>query len=115
MALLEMRDVSVTYRSGGLDVPAVRGVSLSVDSGQTLGIAGESGFQGIAVAVEDPLPRLVEGQPGERHPGMPPGFDDLAADGGRFQPMAIQHQGALGDGRFQRVGRESCEILEKIT
>ena len=33
----------MTYRSGGLDVPAVRGVSLSVDAGETLGIAGESG------------------------------------------------------------------------
>ena len=43
MALLEFDDVSVTYRSGGLDVPAVRGVSLSVDAGETLGIAGESG------------------------------------------------------------------------
>ena len=43
MALLEFDDVSVTYRSRGADVPAVRGVTLSVDAGQTLGIAGESG------------------------------------------------------------------------
>jgi peptide/nickel transport system ATP-binding protein len=43
MALLEFDDVSVTYRSRGADVPAVRGVTLSVDAGETLGIAGESG------------------------------------------------------------------------
>ena len=43
MALLEFDDVSVTYHSGGVDVPAVRGVTLSVDAGETLGIAGESG------------------------------------------------------------------------
>jgi peptide/nickel transport system ATP-binding protein len=43
MALLEFDDVSVTYRSRGGDVPAVRGVTLSVDAGETLGIAGESG------------------------------------------------------------------------
>jgi peptide/nickel transport system ATP-binding protein len=43
MALLEFDDVSVTYRSRGMDVPAVRGVTLSVDAGETLGIAGESG------------------------------------------------------------------------
>ncbi len=43
MALLEFDDVSVTYRSRGADVPAVRNVTLSVDAGQTLGIAGESG------------------------------------------------------------------------
>jgi len=43
MALLEFDDVSVTYRSRGADIPAVRHVTLSVDAGETLGIAGESG------------------------------------------------------------------------
>ena len=43
MPLLEFDDVSVTYRSRGADVPAVRNVSLSVDAGESLGIAGESG------------------------------------------------------------------------
>ncbi len=43
MSLLEFDDVSVTYRSGGADVPAVRGVSLTVEAGQSIGIAGESG------------------------------------------------------------------------
>jgi peptide/nickel transport system ATP-binding protein len=43
MALLEFDDVSVTYRSGGSDVPAVRGVTLAIDAGETVGIAGESG------------------------------------------------------------------------
>ncbi|CAB4847457.1 unannotated protein [freshwater metagenome] len=43
MALLEFDDVSITYHSRGVDVPAVRGVTLSVAAGETLGIAGESG------------------------------------------------------------------------
>jgi len=43
MALLQIRDLSVTYRSAAGPIPAVRGVSLSVDSGQILGVAGESG------------------------------------------------------------------------
>jgi peptide/nickel transport system ATP-binding protein len=43
MTLLELDDVHVTYRSGGQDVPAVRGVTLSLEAGSTLGIAGESG------------------------------------------------------------------------
>ncbi len=41
--LLEFEDVSVTYRTAGGDVPAVRGVSLSVDAGEVVGVAGESG------------------------------------------------------------------------
>lgn len=43
MALLEFDDVSVTYRSRGADIPAVRGVTLSVNAGESLGLAGESG------------------------------------------------------------------------
>ena len=41
--LLEFEDLSVTYRTGGGEVPAVRGVNLTVDAGQIVGVAGESG------------------------------------------------------------------------
>ncbi|WP_052489162.1 ABC transporter ATP-binding protein [Streptomyces sp. 150FB] len=41
--LLEIKDLRVTYGSGASAVPAVRGVDLSVGSGQKLGLAGESG------------------------------------------------------------------------
>jgi len=41
--LLRMRDVSLTYRSEGGDVPAVRNVDLDLDRGEIVGIAGESG------------------------------------------------------------------------
>ena len=43
MALLEFDDLSVTYHARGVDVPAVRNVSLTVDAGESVGIAGESG------------------------------------------------------------------------
>ncbi len=43
MTLLEIRDAQVTLRDRGRDVPAVRGVDLTVDQGETLGVAGESG------------------------------------------------------------------------
>jgi peptide/nickel transport system ATP-binding protein len=43
MSLLRFDDVDITYASREGDVPAVRGVSLHVDAGETLGIAGESG------------------------------------------------------------------------
>lgn len=43
MSLLELRDLSVVYRTGAGPVPAVRNVSLTVESGEILGVAGESG------------------------------------------------------------------------
>jgi ABC-type glutathione transport system ATPase component len=43
MSLLAMRDVHVTYTTSAGDVPAVRGVDLTVDNGEILGVAGESG------------------------------------------------------------------------
>jgi peptide/nickel transport system ATP-binding protein len=42
-ALLDIRDLHVTYRTAGGDLPAVRGVSLTVNAGESVGVAGESG------------------------------------------------------------------------
>ena len=41
--LLDVHDLSVTYKSSRGPVPAVRGVSFHLDAGETLGLAGESG------------------------------------------------------------------------
>jgi peptide/nickel transport system ATP-binding protein len=43
MTLFETKNLAVTYASSAGPIPAVRGVDLTVDTGQTLGIAGESG------------------------------------------------------------------------
>ncbi|MFL5334154.1 MAG: ATP-binding cassette domain-containing protein, partial [Geminicoccaceae bacterium] len=43
MALLEVRDLSVTFATGGSPVEAVRRVSFELDRGETLAIVGESG------------------------------------------------------------------------
>ena len=42
-ALLSFENVSVTYRTAGGEVPAVREVSLDVAAGEVVGVAGESG------------------------------------------------------------------------
>jgi len=42
-ALIEARDVSVTFGSGARAVRAVRNVSLHIDAGEAVGIVGESG------------------------------------------------------------------------
>jgi peptide/nickel transport system ATP-binding protein len=41
--VLELRDVRVTYHSERGDIPAVRGVDLTIGPGETVGLAGESG------------------------------------------------------------------------
>src|SRR6187431_1287592 len=43
MSVLSVEDLRVTYRTKGGDVPAVRGVNFTIDKGEVLGLAGESG------------------------------------------------------------------------
>jgi peptide/nickel transport system ATP-binding protein len=49
--LLQLKDLAVTYRVGEKDIPAVRGVDLTLDPGGTLGVAGESGSGKSTVAM----------------------------------------------------------------
>ncbi len=98
MTLLEIRDLHITYRSERGDVPAVRGVNLSVSEGDTLGLAGESGCgkSTIAAAVLRLLPKGtdVRGQVllgGEDVYAMKPGRLRVV----RWTGAAIVFQGAL--------------------
>ncbi len=61
-ALLELKNLGVTYRTGGGDVPAVRGLDLTLDAGGTLGVAGESGSgkSTVAMSVLRLLPRSAK-------------------------------------------------------
>jgi len=43
LPLLEIQDLHKTYGRGKTAVPAVRGVDLAIDAGETLGLVGESG------------------------------------------------------------------------
>jgi peptide/nickel transport system ATP-binding protein len=60
--LLQLHDLTVTYAVGDTDVPAVRGVDLTLDPGGTLGVAGESGSgkSTVAMSVLRLLPRTAK-------------------------------------------------------
>ncbi|MFM2072350.1 MAG: hypothetical protein RLZZ623_2613 [Actinomycetota bacterium] len=115
MSVLELRDLSVTYRTEGGPVPAVRGVNLTIEAGDTVGLAGESGCgkSTIASAVLRLLPQgtKVDGQvllDGEDVYTMKPGR--LRAV--RWTSAAIVFQGALHSlNPVQRVGDQIEEVI----
>ena len=43
MSLLKIEELSVTYETGDGPLPAVREVDLTVERGEVVGVAGESG------------------------------------------------------------------------
>ena len=108
-----MRDVSVTYRTAEGEVPAVRGVSLEVAAGSSLGVAGESGSGKSSLAGTvlrlTPKSALVRGQV------LLDGEDVLAMSFGRLRALrwagaSIVFQGALHSlNPLHRVGRQIAE------
>lgn len=115
MSLLEFQDVTVTYRGPEGPVPAVRGVSLTVEAGQTLGVAGESGCgkSTLAATVLRMLPdsAKVTGQV------LLEGEDVLAMKWGRLRAVrwseaAIVFQGALHSlNPVQSIGKQLAEPI----
>ena len=115
MSVLELRDLHITYRSERGYVPAVRGVDLAIRSGETVGLAGESGCgkSTIAASVLRLLPKSAEvtGKvilDGEDVYAMKPGR--LRAV--RWTSAAIVFQGALHSlNPVRRVGDQIEEAI----
>jgi oligopeptide/dipeptide ABC transporter ATP-binding protein len=116
MSLLEVRDLHVTYLArSAAPIPAVRGVDVTLDVGETLGIAGESGCgkSTMAAALLQLLPQgtQVTGEAlldGENVFDMKPGR--LRAV--RWTELAIVFQGALHTlNPVQRVGDQIAEAI----
>lgn len=103
-ALLELRDVSIGYHAGSTVVPAVRGVSLDLPAGHTLGLAGESGCgkSTLALAVLRLLPAtaVVEGR--------------LRLDGQDVQSMAWDRLRALRWAHTSMVFQGALHVLNPV-
>ncbi len=115
MTLLQFRDVSVDYASGEGLVPAVRGVTLDVEAGETLGIAGESGCGKTTLA--STVLRLLPDSAQVRGEILLDGVDILTMKWGtlravRWSQAAIVFQGALHAlNPVQRIGDQIAEPI----
>src|SRR5215468_10726424 len=115
MTLLQIKDLAVTYQSRQGPIPAVRGVGLTVEAGQTVGVAGESGCgkSTIVGAVLRLLPRatkvtgqvLLDGQD-----VLKMNFGDLRAV--RWGKASIVFQGAMSS--LNPVRKVGWQIAEPI-
>jgi peptide/nickel transport system ATP-binding protein len=116
MSVLSVRDLKVTYRTKGGDVPAVRGVSFDIDKGHVLGLAGESGcgkstIAGAILRLHSPR-TTIEGEI------VLDGNDVLSLKPGKLRAVrwtgaSIIFQGALH--AMNPVRRIGDQIVEAIT
>ncbi len=114
--LLHLDDVSVTYRTEGGALPAVRHVDLTVRRGEIVGVAGESGC-GKSTLVSTVL-RLQPDNATVDGRVLVDGEDVMAMRWGalralRWAGASIVFQGALHSlNPVQRIGRQIAEPIE---
>jgi oligopeptide transport system ATP-binding protein len=107
LSLLSVRDLHKTYGSGASALPAVRGVSLDVEAGETLALVGESGCGKSSTA------RIVVGLAKPTSGSVTLGGDDLHArvhdrEVRRRAQMVFQHPDQSLNPHFT-VGRTVAE------
>ncbi len=115
--LLEIKDLCVEFETDGIVVPAVEGVSLSLDRGQVMGLVGESGCGKSATAMS--VPRLLPMPPARIARGS------IFFDGKELLGMPVSELRRLRGARigviFQdpmtslsplhRIGRQLVEVI----
>lgn len=116
MSVLSVRDLHVTYRTKGGDVPAVRGVDIDIDKSHVLGLAGESGCGKSTIA--GAILRLHSAKTKIEGEILLDGKDVLALKPGQLRAVrwtgaSIIFQGALH--AMNPVRRIGDQIVEAIT
>ncbi len=114
-ALLEIQDLSVTYRTREDDLPAVRGVDLTVNAGESVGLAGESGCGKSTLAstilrLQPPSAEVTGAILVEGEDVLTLGWGELRAL--RWAGASMVFQGALHSmNPVQRVGDQIAEPI----
>jgi peptide/nickel transport system ATP-binding protein len=115
MALLEIHDLNIAYKVAGGSLPAVRGVSLSVEAGEVVGVAGESGCGKSTVA--GAILRLLPAGTSVTGEVLLNGQDVLTMAWGKLRAVrwadaSIVFQGAMsGLNPVRRVGDQIAEPM----
>jgi peptide/nickel transport system ATP-binding protein len=115
VTLLDLRDLSVTYATEGGPIPAVRGVNLSLEPGQTMGLAGESGCGKSTIAIS--ILRLLPSSAEVTGQILFNGDDVLTMNWGRLRAVrwagaSIVFQGALHSlNPVRKIGGQIAEPI----
>ena len=115
MSVLSVRDLEVNYKTQAGPIPAVRGVSLDIEKGEVLGLAGESGC-GKSTIVNAILRLLPAGSTVSGSVELN-GEDVLAMKAGRLRAVrwteaAVVFQGAMHAlNPVRRIGDQLAEAI----
>ncbi|WP_369190661.1 dipeptide ABC transporter ATP-binding protein [Streptomyces sp. R08] len=114
-SILEIENLGVTFSTESGDVPAVRGVSLRVEPGQTLALVGESGSgkSTVALAALGLLPGNARASGGVSVGGtdvVGAGEAQLARLRGRTASMVFQEPATALD-PLTRIGKQIAEVV----